>query len=232
MRIFTQWLVETINRVSGILSVATMVTGTIFYYFPPAKRYLDSLALSPILILALGGCLFIFASFRAWLEERLKVEQAAEKVFLVVSIKDYGMTADALYMRVRIVVTNTGESPADNIEFTPRFAVYGSSVTSAAGGGLGSLVPHQQVEFEGNIPLHDKDTWISLSALQQQNIWLGFSGVLKYQTRYTHTIYHMPVSCSFDYLSNQFRSVSTREPESTYISPGRRIWQIIQAASA
>jgi len=131
-------------RASGVLSVVMMFAGGLSHFSASAKQVLDSLSLSPTTVLGLGGILFLFASFRAWSEERTKLAHAEEKVFLMITVTDHSITSDALYMRLMVHVTNNGESPADKIEFTPQFHVQGSSVTSVSGGGLGSLVPHRQ----------------------------------------------------------------------------------------
>lgn len=211
---FRQWLWDSVMRVSGWISVGTMIAGAALSYSAAAKRYSDAHSIPTWSVFALGVAVFLFASFRAWSEEHTARERTEEKVFPTISIdrlEDSEPDTVNPILKIWFCITNNGEYPAEKVSC--HLSMPPGRSASPTGRQLsrelGILSPKDRYIFAMDIDVIDRHkaltTW---AAVISNGVPLRIQGILKYTTQVTMTDKANDIIFDLDLASRTFLPIS------------------------
>jgi len=216
MRHFHQWLLDSLMRVSGWLGVVTMLGGAALSFSADAKQYSDAHSVPSWGIFALGVVIFLFASFRAWSEERVARERTEEKIFPVISVDHLedsqpDSSDNPPILKIWFCLTNTGEHPAEKVSchlvIPPGRSVLQTGRHCVRD--VGTLSPKANHLFAMETDVMDRQrallTW---EAVVDSKVSLRINGFVKYTTSVTKTDKLQNVIFDFDMASRNFLSTS------------------------
>jgi hypothetical protein len=205
-----------------------MLVGAALYFFPPFQTVEQQHSFPSWIVFAAGVGAFLFASFRAWVEEDQKLKQSEEEVFPAIEI--FRLEANG-QLRCWTRLSNRRSNPAYDtsckIEYiSPSQAQWRGDTSWTKN--VGILVPKQEHDFVIGIGvIYQSRALQNWTEVAQSTVELVIDITISYVTSITKTENRQLTRCTFHHATQTFQHYVTDLP---IFRPRLidRVWNILE----